>query len=135
MKETTKELFKEASDVIDELIEKVASKEEENEQLRIELLNYKEASEREQIATILEEKSLTSMAKIASLRNGSLDSKEFNRLKTIANSNLVDSNFEYGNTQVKVAEDKPETPIEALERRSQERREQIYNGLQNIIHK
>jgi hypothetical protein len=72
------------------------------------------------------------MAKIASLRNGSLDPEEFERLKTICKANLIDSNFDYKREE-KVAEDKIETPMESMERRSQERREQIYNGLQSII--
>ena len=127
-------LFKEASEVIDELIEKVASANNENDQLRTELQQYKEASEREKIAKTLEEKSLTSMAKIASLRNGTLDKDEFEKLRYIANSNILDSNFEIDKDQ-KIAEDKMETPLEAMERRKNERAEMIYESLQNIINR
>lgn len=135
MKVTVKELFKEASDVIEELVEKVANIQEENEKMRIELLELKEASEREKVAAILEEKSLTSMSKIASLRNGSLNKEEFERLKIIAESNILDSNFEH-NKETKIATDYnvPETPMEGLERRRQERAEMLYNDLQTIIY-
>jgi len=135
MKITVKELFKEASDVIEELIEKMANIQEENEQMRIELLELKEASEREKVAAILEERSLTSMSKIASLRNGSLSKEEFERLKIIAESNILDSNFEY-DKETKIATDYniPETPMESLERRRQERAEMLYNDLQNFIY-
>lgn len=134
MKETIKELFKEASDVIDELVEKLACVQNENEKIKTELLELKEASERKKIADILEEKSLTSMRKIASLREGTLEKQEFERLKIIAESNILDSNFEH-ETKIATYDNVLETPMDALERRRQERAEILYNELQSIIYK
>jgi hypothetical protein len=131
---TVQEKLAQAISEDDNIIEKIAAVQDENDRIRIELLQYKEASEREKVANILEEKSLTSMAKIASLRNGSMDTQEFERLKIIADSNIIDSNFEH-QREVKTAQDLPDSPLEQMERRRQDRTEKIYNDLQSMLNR
>lgn len=135
MKDNTKELFKEASDIINELIEEVSDTRKRNQELENDLQKYKEASEREQIAKILEERSLTSMAKIASLRDGTISKTELEKLKIVADSNLIESTFEHSNSSItKVAEEReiPDYTLEAMEARREQRAELLYNSLQQM---
>lgn len=131
----TKQLLKEASDLIKDLTDTIKDLKKENNNLSTENETLKEASEREKVARILEERSLVSYEKIASLRDGRIKKEEFERLKHLTEFETIDSNYEKNSSFDMSTSSFSNHSLDSVEKRREERAEQFYNGLQNIINK
>jgi hypothetical protein len=91
-----KDLLKEASDIITNLLEENRHLKSENVSLQRDASTYKNALEREKIASVLEEKNLVPYEKIVSFKEGRLSSDDENTLRSLANldTTLVTSSYE-----------------------------------------
>jgi len=91
-----KELLKEASDIIMNLLEENKNLKLEMSSIQKEASNYKGALEREKIASVLEEKNLAPYEKIVSLKEGNLSPDEENSLRALANLDtaILSTNYE-----------------------------------------
>ena len=91
-----KDLLKEASDIITNLLEENKNLKLENTSLSKEANNYKGTLEREKIASVLEEKNLVPYEKIVSLKEGNLSIEEVDKLRALANldTSMISANYE-----------------------------------------
>lgn len=130
----TKDLIKEAHDLISELLEKVASLENELGDKDKSVAALKKLNEQEKLASILEEKGNVSYEKIIALRKGEVSDTEFQKLKQLSEVEPL-QNFERIEEEKVASNELFEKAINSVEFRKQARAEAAYDALQSIINR
>jgi len=130
----TKDLIKEAHDLISELIEKVASLESDLSTKEADIASLKKLNEQEKLASVLEEKANVPYEKIIALRKGEVSDKEFARLKQLSEVGQL-NNFEKVEEEKIASNDLFDKAVGSVEFRKQARAEAAFEALQSIINR
>lgn len=93
-------LIKEAHDIVSEMKEEIVSLKNQLDVEHKELIQLKNISEREKLASILDEKGLIPYNKVVDLREGKISKEEFENLKNLAQVNLEYATSSHNPTKI-----------------------------------